>query len=622
MNRILDVITQPNDLRFLTNEELSLLALEVREEIVQTCSENGGHLAPSLGTVELILSAYACIDSPKDRIIFDVGHQSYAHKLITNRLDLFKTLRTYGGISGFTKPCESPYDVHVSGHASDSLSVALGLAKARDLNGGDEKIIAVIGDASLSGGMALEALNCIGEEQTQIIIILNDNNMSISRNVGALVRHLGYMRTSNQYIRTREVAQEKLEGIGSFGRAITRYGKAFKESLKQVIIPDTMMFEKLGIVCSAPIDGHNIPLMKETISSVLSAQGPVLIHAVTKKGAGYAPAEANPTKFHGIAPFNVEDGELKASGCSAKTYTSVFGEAIVREAANNKDVVAITAAMSDGTGLEHFSRSFPDRFFDVGIAEEHAVGFAAGLASKGKRPVVAIYSTFIQRAIDQMIIDVALPKLPVVFALDRAGLVGEDGPTHHGVFDLVFARMMPGLCVMAPSNEDELSNALHTALLQDFPVCIRYPRGKGPGVDVSQCAQVLEVGKSKCLRKGSDLAILAFGSMVNRALEAAVMLEKDGIGARVVDMRWVKPLDISEIKKCAKLGLVVTVEEGVIAGGVGQEVQGHVIKANDKCKFLNLGIGDEFITHGSCDKLLSEIGLNSKGIYTTIRNYI
>ena len=620
-NRILDVITQPNDLHFLTNEEMSLLALEVREEIVRTCSENGGHLAPSLGTVEVILSAYACINSPKDRIIFDVGHQSYAHKLITDRLDVFKTLRTYGGISGFTKPSESPYDTHASGHASDSLSVALGLAKARDLNGGDEKIIVVIGDASLSGGMALEALNCIGDEQTQIIIILNDNNMSISRNVGALVRHLGYMRTSNQYIRTREVAQEKLEGIGSFGRAITRYGKAFKESLKQVMIPHTMMFEKLGIVCSAPIDGHNIPLMKETISSVLNAQGPVLIHAVTKKGAGYAPAEANPTKFHGISPFNIQDGELKSSG-GAKTYTSIFGEALLREAANNKDVVAITAAMSDGTGLEPFSRSFPERFFDVGIAEEHAVGFAAGLACKGKRPVVAIYSTFIQRAIDQMIIDVALPKLPVVFALDRAGLVGEDGPTHHGVFDLVFTRMIPGMSVIAPSNEDELSSALHTALLLDFPVCIRYPRGKGPGVAVSQCAQVLKVGKSKCLRRGDDLAILAFGSMVNRALDAAKLLDEDGIRARVVDMRWVKPLDITEIKKAAKLGFVVTVEEGVVAGGVGQEVQSHVLRANQKCKFMNLGIRDEFITHGTCDKLLSEVGLDSIGVYNKIKNFM
>ena len=481
-NRILDMVSSPADLKLLTNEELSILAQEVREEIVTTASQTGGHVASSLGAVEIILALHSMLDCPHDKIVFDVGHQAYAHKLITGRLDDFGTLRTYGGLSGFPKPDESPYDVHPSGHASDSLSVALGLAQARELSGGDEKIVAVIGDAALSGGMAFEALNHIGQAQTPMVIILNDNEMSISRNVGALMKHLGYMRATPQYRQTRDSVQEALESSGAFGSALANFGRNVKESMKQFVIPRSMIFEQLGILCTAPIDGHDIGLLKETLASVMNTDVPVLVHVVTRKGAGYAPAVQNPEKFHGIAPFDIATGDVKKKAASAPSYTSVFGKALAAEARRDERIVAITAAMKGGTGLDAFAEEFPDRFVDAGIAEEHAVGLASGLATGGKKPVVAIYSTFLQRAIDQVIINNALPDLDVVFAIDRAGIVGEDGPTHHGMFDLAYMRMIPHMRMLAPSNEAELVHALHTALALGGPFAIRYPRGAAEGV--------------------------------------------------------------------------------------------------------------------------------------------
>ena len=426
--RILDAVRSPADLKLLSDEELALLACEIREEIVTVTSQTGGHVASSLGAVEIILAAHSLLDCPTDKLVFDVGHQAYAHKLVTGRLDLFDTLRTYGGVSGFPKPDESPYDVHPSGHASDSLSVALGLAKARDLRGGTEKVVAVIGDAALSGGMAFEALNHIGQAQTPLVIILNDNEMSISRNVGALMKHLGYMRASTQYRQTRDSLQEKLESSGPFGTALANFGRNMKESMKQFVIPRSMIFEQLGILCTAPIDGHDIGALRETLSTVLATDGPVLMHVVTKKGAGYEPASRNPERFHGVGPYDIATGELVKKEAAAPSYTDVFGQAIVREARQNPDIVAITAAMKDGTGLAPFAEEFPDRFVDAGIAEEHAVGMAAGLAAGGKKPVVAIYSTFLQRAIDQMTINCALPGLDVVFAIDRAGIVERTAP--------------------------------------------------------------------------------------------------------------------------------------------------------------------------------------------------
>ena len=618
--RILDMISSPADLKLLSNEELSILAGEIRQEIVATTSKTGGHVASSLGAVEIILALHAELDCPTDKIVFDVGHQAYAHKLVTGRLAGFETLRTYGGVSGFPKPTESPYDVHFSGHASDSLSVALGLAQARDMAGTDEKVVALIGDASLSGGMAFEALNNIGQAQTPMVVILNDNEMSISHNVGALMKHLGSMRASAQYRQARDNVQEHLESSGPMGKAITSLGRNMKESLKQFVIPHSMIFEQLGIVCTTPLDGHNIGQLREMLRTVLNADGPVLMHVVTRKGEGYTPARRNPEKFHGISPYNIATGEVVKSGKpSAPKYTNVFGDALVSEAKADDRIVAITAAMKGGTGLDAFAAQFPDRFIDTGIAEEHAVGFAGGLAAGGRKPVVAIYSTFLQRAIDQMIINVALPKLDVVFAIDRAGIVGADGPTHHGVFDLVYARMIPNMRVLAPSDEAELVNGLHTALQMGGPFAVRYPRGEAEGVPLPEVPEVLPEGKSRVVREGDDVAVLAFGRMVAQAKAAAELLADQGISARVVDMRWVKPLDKSAIAQAAETKLVVTVEGGVVAGGVGEGVLGEMAAMGLHTPAMTLGIDDKFVTQGSVNMLLHDLGLDAEGIAKAVK---
>ena len=613
-HRILDVVESPADLKVLSEEELGILAQEIREQIVATTSKTGGHVASSLGAVEIILAVHSLIDAPKDKIVFDVGHQAYAHKLITGRRDRFDTLRSYHGISGFPRPSESPYDTHPSGHASDSLSVATGLAKARLLKGTDEKIVAIIGDASLSGGMAFEALNYMGQEQLPLVVILNDNEMSISRNVGALMRHLGNMRATSQYRDAREALQARLESSGVAGRALAAFGKNVKESMKQFVIPQSMIFEHLGIVCTAPIDGHNIHELRETLALVLAMDAPVLMHVVTKKGAGYEPALRDPERFHGVGPFDIRTGVSTAAPSSAPSYTSVFGAALVREAQADENVVAITAAMEGGTGLKPFAAAFPDRFIDVGIAEEQAVGMASGLAAGGKKPVVAIYSTFLQRAIDQMIIDVALPNHNVVFAIDRAGVVGNDGPTHHGVFDLAYTRMVPNMRVLAPSNEAELACALHTALALGGPFAVRYPRGAGEGVPVPEEPAVLEEGRARLVREGSDVALLAFGRMVSSASAAADLLAEQGVSARVFDMRWVKPLDAQAIADAAQIGLVVTVEDGVIAGGAGAGVLEELARQGLCPRTLVLGIDDECVMQGKTELLMRDLGLDAAGI--------
>ena len=617
------MISSPADLKLLSNDELAILASEIRREIVSTTSKTGGHVASSLGAVEIILALHAELNCPDDKIVFDVGHQAYAHKLVTGRRDQFGTLRTFGGMSGFPKPSESPYDVHFSGHASDSLSVALGLAQARDLAGADNKVVAVIGDASLGGGMAFEALNNIGQAQTPMVIILNDNEMSISHNVGALMKHLGAMRASNQYRHARDNMQEHLENSGPVGKAITNLGRNMKESMKQFVIPHSMIFEQLGIVCTTPLDGHNIGQLREMLRTVLAADGPVLMHVVTRKGEGYTPARQNPEKFHGIAPYDIATGNVvKSDAPSAPKYTNVFGKALVAEAEKDDRIVAITAAMKGGTGLDAFAEKFPERFVDTGIAEEHAVGYAGGLAAGGRKPVVAVYSTFLQRAVDQMIINVALPKLDVVFAIDRAGIVGADGPTHHGVFDLVYCRMIPNMRVLAPSDEAELVNALHTALQMGGPFAIRYPRGEAEGAPLPETPEVLPEGKARVVREGFDVAILAFGRMVAQAKGAAELLAADGISARVVDMRWVKPLDAQAIRQACETKLVVTVEGGVIAGGAGEGVLGEMAAAGLTTPAVNLGIKDEFVTQGSVGQLLHEQGLDAEGIAAAVREQL
>lgn len=620
-NRILDSVDSPDALKLLTDEELGILAGEIRREIIDVTSNTGGHVASSLGAVDIILAVHSLIDSPKDRFLFDVGHQSYAHMLITGRRDEFSTLRQYKGLSGFPKPHSNPHDVHPSGHASDSLSVACGLARARDISGSDQNIVALIGDASLAGGMAFEALNDIGQAQTPLVIILNDNEMSISRNVGAMANHLGGLRISSSYMKSRDSMQGFMENaLGPAGKAMVKLGKSAKESVKQFVIPDSMLFEQLGIVCTPPVDGHDITALRSTIKRALESEVPVLVHAVTKKGVGYPPAEQEPSKFHGIGPYDIETGKPVKKPARAYTYTQAFSYALEREAVLNEDICAVSAAMIDGTGLRDFAKAHPDRCFDVGIAEAHAVGMATGLALGGKKPVVALYSTFLQRALDQVVINTALENLDVVFAIDRAGLVGDDGPTHHGMFDMAFLRAVPNMSIIAPSNEAELVHALHTALALPGPVTLRYPRGEAEGVPMPDDPLLMKPGVSRLVREGEDVAILAFGRMVHYALQAAEALQGQGVSARVVDMRWVKPLDEKAIAQAAETKLIVTVEDGVLVGGAGEGVVESLIAQNLNAPVLNLGLPDKFVGQGKVDQLFADLGIDGTGIALAIKN--
>lgn len=615
--RILDSITCPQDLKRLSAQELEVLAAEIRHELVSSVSRTGGHLAPNLGAVELTLGIYRALNCPRDQVAFDVGHQSYVQKLITGRCAQFNALRTYGGISGFPKRTESEYDLFGSGHASDSISIATGVAAARDTRGEDFEVVAVIGDGSLTGGMAWEALNHLGHTQTRVIVVLNDNEMSISRNVGALASYLGRIRLSRRYWGLRESLQSKLEQSGTVGQTLSNAGKTLKDSVKQLMVPG-MLFEEMGIRYVGPIDGHDMTQVQAAIQSAEGADGPVLIHAVTAKGKGYTPAEEHPMAFHGISPFDPVTGKVAPSSKPA-SYTSVFAQALIKEAKADGRIHAITAAMAPGTGLDKFAQHFPDRFHDVGIAEEHAVAFAAGLAFGGELPVVAIYSTFLQRAYDQIMGDVALQGAHVVFALDRGGFVGEDGPTHHGLYDLSYLRTVPTMKILAPRNEAELADALHTALRLDGPVALRYPRGAAEGVEIPEQASLWEVGKSVTLREGNDVALLAVGRMVNTALEAADVLATQGIDARVVDMRWVKPLDEAAVLEAARMcKLVVTVEENSVRGGFGAGVLETLAAHNVEARVMNLGTPDEFTTQGKMDELLHVYGLDGEGIAQSV----
>lgn len=619
MPRIIDALVHPHDLKALDNEELGIVAQEIREQIVATTSVTGGHVASSLGAVETIVALHTELDCPPDRIVFDVGHQAYAHKILTGRLDQFDTLRQRGGISGFPTPLESPFDVHPSGHASDSLSVALGLAKARDLRGGNEHVVAVVGDASISGGMAFEALNHIGQEHRRMVIVLNDNGMSISPNVGALARHFGSLRASKAYRDKRDFLSRRMSDAGPVPRAALAFMNSAKGSVKHLLLPEySMVFEQLGITCFAPVDGHDIGALRETLRDALDSNGPTLVHVVTHKGEGYEPAERTPEVFHGVGPFDAATGEV-ANACSGcPTFTEVFGTTMLQQAREDVRVIAITAGMEGGTGLTSFAQEFPDRFVDVGISEEHAVGFAGGLAAGGCKPVVAIYSTFLQRGIDQLVIDVALAREDVIICIDRAGLVGEDGATHQGAFDLVYTRMIPNVRVIAPSDGLELESALRTALVLGGPFVIRYPKGGCPMLASGSESEVLELGVSRTLAEGSDVAILAFGSMVAPSLEAASILASQGVSARVVDMRWAKPLDQDAIRAAADTRLVVTVEEGVLTGGVGQEILSVLARDRAMVPALTLGLPDSFVAQGRRGELLHSLGLDGQGIADAI----
>lgn len=604
----------PEDLKNLKIAELEELASEIRNYMIRTVADNGGHLAPNLGVVELTLALHSTFQSPRDQIIWDVGHQSYPHKLLTGRWDRFPTLRRYQGLSGFPKPAESEHDPFGTGHSSTSISAALGLALARDFFGGIYKVIAVIGDGAFTGGMAYEALNHAGHVKTDLIVILNDNEMSISSNVGAMSAYLGRIRSDPKYSRLKAEFEQMLNRIPLVGKKMVDSAERIRGGLKYLITPG-MIFEELGLTYFGPVDGHNIAALKSTLRQAARMKGPVLVHVLTEKGKGYRYAEAAPERFHGIGPFDLSNG-LPRSKKTGPTYTEVFGRTMLKLAAENPKIVALTAAMTGGTGLSKFAKQFPHRFYDVGIAEQHAAGLAAALASGGLKPVVAVYSTFLQRAYDQMIHDVCLQNLPVVFAVDRAGIVGEDGETHQGIFDLSYLRSIPQMAVMAPRNEDELQHLLYTALCgAPGPAALRYPRDKGEGVELHE-PHLLPWGKGELLREGEDLLIAAAGTTANAALDAAERLSKEGIEAAVINARFIKPLDEELILEWAgRCGRVLTVEENTLTGGFGSAVL-ELLAARDQILPVHrIGIGDRFVEQGPRAMILSLCGLDAEGIF-------
>ncbi len=622
MTSILDSIESPRDLRGLSPRELVQLAGELREKIIAVCAKNGGHLAPSLGVVELTLALHRVFESPTDRIIWDVGHQSYAHKLITGRRDRFATLRTLGGISGFPKRCESPHDAFDTGHTSTSISAALGFAAARDLRGERNKVVAVIGDGSMTGGIAYEGLNHAGHLNKDLVVVLNDNEMSIAENVGALSNFLNRTVTSEFVHTMKKDLEGFLGGLDRIGRGVLKVAKRAEESLKGLFTPG-MLFEAFGFEYIGPIDGHDIDRLMETFEKVRRFDDAVLIHVLTKKGKGYRPAEEKPALFHGVGPFEIETGKVLKGKGGAASYTGVFGEAINKIAAEDERVLALTAAMPDGTGLTAFAAAYPERFFDVGIAEQHGVTFAAGLAAEGYRPVFAVYSSFLQRAYDQVFHDVCLQNLPVTFAIDRAGVVGSDGPTHHGLFDLAFLRHLPNMILMAPKDENELQHMLMTALEYEGPAAVRYPRGNGYGVALDQAFRVLPIGKGEILREGKDGVILAVGSTVYPAREAAETLAAEGIDLTVVNTRFVKPLDRDLILSLARtIGTLITVEENVVQGGFGTAVLELLEEEGiEGVKVLRLGYPDRYVEQGEQHELRALHGLDAPGIAGRVRTF-
>jgi 1-deoxy-D-xylulose-5-phosphate synthase len=620
---LLKKIHSPQDLWKLSRAERYQLAEEIKGEIIHTVSVTGGHLASSLGVVELTIALHYVFDSPRDKIIWDVGHQCYPHKLLTGRSGSFHTLRQYKGLSGFPKREESPHDAFNTGHSSTSISAALGMSVAKSLKRDGNRVIAVIGDGSMSAGLAFEGLNQAGHLGKDLIVVLNDNEMSISPNVGALSAYLNRIMTGQLVNRFRQQLKSLLQTIPGIGSSMVRIIKQAEESFKGFLTPG-ILFEELGFKYVGPIDGHHIEHLIETFRNIKEWHRPVLIHVITKKGKGYGPAELDPPSFHGVAPFNIETGRQKTEGATRVSYSSVFGETMVKLARTDPRIIAITAAMQNGTGLDVYAREFPNRIYDAGIAEQHAVTFAAGLASEGFKPVVAIYSTFLQRAYDQIVHDVCLPKLPVVFALDRSGIVGEDGPTHHGLFDISYLRHIPNLVLMAPKDENEFQHMLNTAIHLSQPVAIRYPRGKGEGVAMDATLMVLEIGKGEVLVEGDDLLMLPVGSMLYRACEAARQLREEGIQVTVVNPRFIKPLDNQLLCGLAqKIGRVVTIEEHVLAGGFGSAVIELLQERGlSDVEVLRLGIPDHFLEHGPQGVLRGECGLDSRGILRRVRSFL
>lgn len=620
---LLNKIDSPKDIKNLNYDALKELAQEIRDYMIEVISKNGGHLAPNLGVVELTLALHKVFNCPKDKIIWDVGHQSYIHKIITGRREAFKTLRQYNGLSGFPKIQESEYDAFGTGHSSTSISAALGMAIARDLKGEDNEVIAVIGDGSMTGGMAYEALNNAGDLQKKLIIILNDNEMSIAKNVGAMSDYLYQLRTAKTYTRIKKDLEGWLKHK-NYGENIINIVRRVKGSVKYLLVPGSV-FEHLGFKYYGPVDGHDLEHLVEVLEVAKATPGPVIIHVITKKGKGYEPAEKSPNKFHGTGPFDIATGKKITKPGAPVTYTEVFGKTLVDIAKDDKKIVAITAAMPDGTGLNYFADAYPDRFFDVGIAEQHAVTAAAGMAAAGLHPVVAVYSTFMQRAFDSVLHDICMQNLPVVLGLDRAGLVGDDGYTHHGVFDYSYLRLMPQMTIMAPKDENELRHMLATAVNFNGPIALRYPRGSGLGVEITEPLHTLPIGKAEEIKTGSNVCLWAVGSMVDEAVKAAEALEEQGISAGLVNMRFVKPLDTELLVKTAlQCKNIVTLEEGTVEGGAGSAV---LEELNDnglvgKVKVLNLGIPDKYIPHGDKKLLLRDIGLDHYSIVKRIAEFL
>lgn len=604
--KVLPSIQNPRDLRLIKKELLPTLCEELRQVIIDTASHNGGHLGSSLGAVEIITALHYVFNTPEDKIVFDTGHQAYAHKLLTGRQKEFATIRTQNGLSGFPKRTESEYDTFGAGHASTAISAALGLAIARDQRKEKNKVVAVVGDGCLTGGMAYEAMQNAGLLRTDMLVILNDNQMFISKRVGALGKALTKLLTTKYMQLAEEKATNFLKRFDELGNNAAKLAKR----ARSILFPGTL-FEEMGFRYFGPVNGNDINEMIEVLENLKDVKGPVMLHVVTKKGKGYKPAEEKPTKFHGIGIFDVETGDSLGKS-SALTFTKAFSDALLKLAEKDTSIAAITAAMPEGTGLDAFRDKFPSRYFDVGIAEEHAATFAAGLAAGGVKPIVALYSTFAQRCYDQILHDICLQKLPVVFALDRAGLVGEDGPTHHGVFDLSFLRDIPNLILAAPADENEMQHMLKTAFDAKAPFVLRYPRGTGFGVKLDDEPQDLPIGKGAWLKKGKDATILAIGNRVHPALAAAEALKKHKIDCGVVNMRFVKPLDTQIIDEALKVSKhLVTVEDNMLAGGFGSAVAEYLADKQANFKLLRLGIGDEFVEHGKVANLFDKLGLNA-----------
>ncbi|SDO85799.1 1-deoxy-D-xylulose-5-phosphate synthase [Clostridium gasigenes] len=614
MIKLLDRVNCPDEVKKLSNEELETLSVEIREFLIDSLSKTGGHLSSNLGVVELTLSLFKSFDLEKDKIVWDVGHQSYIHKLLTGRKEMFNTLRQYGGLSGFPKRCESKYDSFDTGHSTTSLSAALGMARARDIKGEDNEVIAVIGDGALTGGMAFEALNDVGFNKTKMIIILNDNQMSISKNVGGLSSYFNKIRVDPKYNKLKSNINTSLK-LSNTGKRVAYYLSKIKDGIKQVVVP-SMLFEDMGIKYIGPIDGHDIDMMNEVFKKVKQIEGPVIIHTITQKGRGYELAEKNPGKFHSVGAFDLESGEVISS--ASENYSKVFGDTMIELAKEDNRIVAITAAMPDGTGLKDFAKEFPNRIFDVGIAEQHATTLAAGMASQGLRPVFAVYSTFLQRAFDQVIHDVCIQEMPVTFAIDRAGIVGEDGETHQGIFDISYLNQIPKMNILAPKSLGDLQIMLKWAVNSNMPVAIRYPRGGDILKDIKPLTEI-KYGKWEKIINGEKIAIIAVGKMVQHAILAKKNLEKNGINPLIISATFVKPQDTELLKELVDNKYnIVTIEDNMISGGFGNSVLMNLVELGFENKFKALGFKDDFITHGAVNILYKEAKLDGDGIAETI----